>query len=33
MDFDIESGSIIIAIISMIILGFGFWIISKISEL
>jgi hypothetical protein len=33
MDLSIESGSIVIAIISMIILGFGFWVIKKIGEL
>ena len=33
MDFDIESGSIAVAIISMFILGFGFWIIKKMEEL
>jgi len=30
---DIESGSIVVAIISMIVLGFGLWIIKKVGEL
>jgi hypothetical protein len=30
---DIESGSIVIAIMSAMILGFGFWIIHKMSNL
>ncbi len=33
MDFNVESGSIIVAIVSMFILGFGFWIIKKMGEL
>ncbi len=32
-DFDIESGSIVIALLSMVILGFGLWIIKKMGEL
>jgi len=30
---EIESGSIVIAIISSLILGFGFWIIHRMSNL
>lgn len=30
---DVESGSIVIAIISSIILGFGLWIVYKMSNL
>ncbi len=33
MEFNIESGSIVVAIMSMFVLGFGFWIIKKIGEL
>ncbi len=33
MDFNVESGSIAVAIVSMFILGFGFWIIKKMGEL
>ena len=33
MDINVETGSIVIALISMIVLGFGFWIIKKVSEL
>ncbi len=30
---DVESGSIIITIISALILGFGFWIVHRMSNL
>jgi len=30
---DIESGSIVIAIMSALVLGFGLWIINKVSNL
>jgi len=30
---EIESGSIVIAIMSTLILGFGFWIINRMSNL
>ncbi len=33
MNFDIESGSIVVAIISIFLLGFGFWIIKKMEDL
>ncbi len=33
MDFNVETGSIVVAIVSMFILGFGFWIIKKMGEL
>ncbi len=29
----IETGSIIVALVSMVILGFGFWIIKKMGEI
>ncbi len=33
MHYDIETGSIFVAIVSMFILGFGLWLIKKIGEL
>lgn len=33
MHFDIESGSIITALLSMVVIGIGFWIIKKLEEL
>ncbi len=33
MEWNVETGSIVVAVISMVILGFGFWIIKKIGEL
>jgi len=33
MEWSVETGSIVVAVISMVILGFGFWIIKKIGEL
>ncbi len=33
MDINVEYGSIVVAIVSMFILGFGFWIIKRLSNL
>ncbi len=33
MEWSVETGSIVVAVISMVILGFGFWIIKKMEEL
>ncbi len=33
MEWNVETGSIVVAVISMVILGFGFWIIKKMGEL
>ncbi|GEM_PF-2716069 len=33
MEWSVETGSIVVAVISMVILGFGFWIIKKMGEL
>ncbi len=33
MEWNVESGSIVIAIVSMFVVGFGLWIIKKMGEL
>ena len=33
MQIDLETGSIVVTVVSMVVLGFGLWIIKKMGEI